>query len=40
MLNATTVYLHERKLVEWVFESAKSAADYADISRQIRKQSS
>ncbi len=37
MLTSTAVYLHERKLVEWVFESTKSAADYADILKQIRK---
>lgn len=37
MLTSTAVYLHERKLVEWVFESAKSAADYAEVFEQIRK---
>lgn len=37
MLTATAVYLIERKLVEWVFEDAKSAAESAHIFRQIRK---
>jgi hypothetical protein len=37
MLTITAVYLDERKLVEWVFESTKSAADYADVFKQIRK---
>jgi hypothetical protein len=37
MLTPTAVYLHERKLVEWVFESTKTAADYADTFKQIRK---
>lgn len=37
MLTTTAVYLHERKLVEWVFESVKTAADYADTFKQIRK---
>jgi hypothetical protein len=37
MLTTTAVYLHERKLVEWVFESTKSAADYANVFKQIRK---
>lgn len=36
-LTDTAVYLHERKLVEWVFDSVKSAADYADVFKQIRK---
>lgn len=36
-LTSTAVYLHERKLIEWVFESARSAADYADVFEQIRK---
>lgn len=37
MLTDTAIYLHERKLVEWVFEDTESAADYADVFRQIRK---
>lgn len=37
MLTPTAVYLHERKLVEWVFESIKSAADNAEVFKQIRK---
>jgi hypothetical protein len=37
MLADNAVYLHERKLVEWVFESTKLAAEYADVFKQIRK---
>ncbi|MCV7209910.1 hypothetical protein H7J75_14700 [Mycolicibacterium canariasense] len=37
MVTPTAVYLHERKLVEWVFESTKTAADFADTFKQIRK---
>ncbi|MDP7704290.1 hypothetical protein [Mycobacterium sp. TY815] len=37
MLTSTAIYLQERKLVEWVFESTKSAADHADVFKQIRK---
>ena len=37
MLTSTAVYLEERKLVEWAFESAESAADHADTFEQIRK---
>src|SRR6478609_3264998 len=37
MLADNAVYLHERKLVEWVFESTKVAAEYADVFKQIRK---
>lgn len=37
MLTETAVYLQERKLVEWVFEDAKSAADFGEIFRKIRK---
>lgn len=37
MLTSTVVYLHECKLVEWVFESTKAAADHTDAFKQIRK---
>lgn len=37
MLTPTAAYLHERKLVEWAFESTKSAADHTNIFKQIRK---
>lgn len=38
MLTETTVYLVERKLVEWVFEDTASAVKCSDIFSQIRKQ--
>lgn len=37
MLTETTVYLVERKLIEWVFEDTASAAKYSETFSQIRK---
>jgi hypothetical protein len=37
MITPTAVYLYERKLVEWVFEDAKSAGESSEIFEQIRK---
>lgn len=37
MLNPSALYLYERKLVEWVFEDANSAAALSDTFDQIRK---
>ncbi|MDX1884971.1 hypothetical protein [Mycolicibacterium sp. 120270] len=37
MLMPTAVYLYDRKLVEWVFEDTRSAAEFADSFKQIRK---
>ncbi|RIT08841.1 hypothetical protein D2E74_04815 [Mycobacteroides abscessus] len=36
-LAPTTVFLRERRLVEWVFDDVESAVSEADIFRQIRK---
>jgi hypothetical protein len=37
MVTPNAVYLYERKLVEWVFGDAKSAAEFSDTFAQIRK---
>lgn len=37
MITPTAVYLYERKLVEWVFEDAESAAKYSQLFDRIRK---
>jgi hypothetical protein len=37
MLTPATVYLPHRKLVEWVFEDAKSAAESTEVLQKIRK---
>lgn len=37
MLTPTAVYIVERKLVEWAFQDANSAAERSDVFDQIRK---
>lgn len=37
MVTPAAVYLYERRLVEWVFGDAKSAAEHSDILGQVRK---
>jgi hypothetical protein len=37
LLTPTAVYLQERKLIEWVFEDAKSASASSELLDQIRK---
>ncbi|WP_234816890.1 MULTISPECIES: hypothetical protein [Mycolicibacterium] len=37
LLTPTAVYLYERRLVEWVCESAQTAAELSGVFEQIRK---